>query len=256
MVPNETTITSGVKQRTADLKLVWGGEEFWPSLYFSTSLATRWKIALRTRWNSSQEQVRNCSQVINTPLMQVISSSPPIPALASLRVVPRGGGRVVSGCKGTSGQVCAPPGGSCSPGFSCRVGYELIPRTLALGMRGSLQRQMSVWDSLLQVERARLGWVVRARQMRGASTFNRSFTWIISALQMMSIEHTHKRLETRRTLIVTHFVRTDCIWSDQGHYVIYDKCCIELFVCSARCKSLYLLRELHWELNSQMPCAW
>ena len=94
--------------------------------------------------NCSQEQVRNCSQVINTPLMQVISSSPPSPALASLRVVPRGGGRVVSGCKGTSGQVCAPPGGSCSPGFSCRVGYELIPRTLALGMRGSLQRQMSV----------------------------------------------------------------------------------------------------------------
>ena len=88
--------------------------------------------------------MRNCSQVINTPLMQVISSSPPSPALASLRVVPRGGGRVVSGCKGTSGQVCAPPGGSCSPGFSCRVGYELIPRTLAFGMRGSLQRQMPI----------------------------------------------------------------------------------------------------------------
>ena len=53
--------------------------------------------------------------------MQVISSSPPSPAVASFRVSTRGG-QVVSGCKGTSGQVCAPPGG-CSPGFYCRIGW-------------------------------------------------------------------------------------------------------------------------------------
>ena len=53
--------------------------------------------------------------------MQVISSSPPSPAVASFRVSTQGG-QVVSGCRGTSGQVCAPPGG-CSPGFNCRVGW-------------------------------------------------------------------------------------------------------------------------------------
>jgi len=60
--------------------------------------------------------------LFSQPRYQVISSSPPGPALASFRVATRGGGRVVSGCKGSSGQICAPPGGSCSPGFSCRVG--------------------------------------------------------------------------------------------------------------------------------------